>query len=162
MFYPTTRACDELVYKQGVGRKIVLQITTTPLINTETILGVPSEAARQIAVIKKHYQAHDWHRVESYLQADPLSAQLLVEAERHLPRVFGDSVEVFLDVTPDPSGIDHPFLYARIRTGEPRREVSKKLHRFDEEWWLDAGAGVDARLEFTVATPPAGEQAVAV
>ena len=135
---------------------------TTHSTNTEKALGVPSDVARQIAVIKKHYQANDWHRLESYLQTDPYSADLLVEAERHIQRVFGEGVEVFLDVTPDPSGIDHPFLYARIRTGESRREVSKKLHRFDEEWWLDAGASVDARLEFTVAAQPAEEKAVGV
>lgn len=56
-------------------------------------------------------------------------------------------------MTPDPSGADHPFLYARILTTETRREASRKLRLFDEEWWLDAGSRVDARLEFTVSTP---------
>ncbi len=54
-------------------------------------------------------------------------------------------------MTADPTGVDRPFLYARIRTGESRRNVSEKHYRVDDEWWLDASAGSYVHLEFAVA-----------
>jgi len=116
---------------------------------------------QQVAVIKQHYQANDWDRVEKSFQADPSAVGLLVEAEPHIRRVFGEGVEVLLDMTPDASGSDHPFLYARIWAGEARLEVSRKLRRFDERWWLDAGKG-DAWLESAITTQPFEEAAVAI
>ena len=133
-----------------------------PLTNAAPTSDALAAVTEHIAIIKQNYRASDWQRVERYLQDDPLSAGLLVEAKRHIKGVFGGAVEVFLDVTPDPSGADHPFLYARILTTETRREASRKLRLFDEEWWLDAGSRVDARLEFTVSTPIVEGTAVAI
>lgn len=133
-----------------------------PSINATPTSDAFADVTERVKVIKQRYQATDWQRVERYLQDDPLSAELLVEAKRHIQRVFGGSAEVFLDVTPDPTGVDHPFLYARIQTGEARHEVSRKLRQFDEEWWLDVVTQGDARLEFAAATRPLEEAAVAI
>lgn len=124
--------------------------SVAPSASPESVLSASSGMTSQLAAIRALYQAEDWQAVEYYLRSDPASARLLVEAETHLYRVFGTSVQVLLDITPDPVGVDLPFLYARIRTGEPRRKVSVKLHRLNDEWWLDASAGSDARLEFAI------------
>lgn len=98
-----------------------------PLTNAAPTSDALAAVTEHIAIIKQNYRASDWQRVERYLQADPPSMELLLEAKRHIKGVFGGAVEVFLDVTPDPSGADHPFLYARILTTETRREASRKL-----------------------------------
>ncbi len=136
--------------------------TTAPSADSAVVPAAPSDLIKHITVIKQQYKANDWHCVESYLQADLSSADLLVEATRHLRRIFGEGAQVLLDITRDPTGVDHPFLYARVWTGEKRHEVSRKLHQFDEEWWLEASARVDARLEFAIAAQPIEEKAVAI
>ena len=108
--------------------------------NAVPISGVLTDVTEQVAVIKQRHRATDLQRVERHLQSDSLSAELLVEAERHIQRVFSGGVSVLLDVTSDSSGIDRPFPYARIQTSETWSKVSQKFLQFNEEWWLGAGS----------------------
>lgn len=63
-----------------------------PLTNAAPTSDALVAVTEHIAIIKQNYRASDWQRVERYLQADPPSMEMLLEAERHIKGVFGGAV----------------------------------------------------------------------
>ncbi len=90
-------------------------------------------------------------RVESYLDAYPFLASLMMAVRTKIQEYFG-SVDIALEVCRDPDapGAEQLFVLIRIppdHQGPDGVEAAlDRLRRFDDEWWLEASPEAQGRL----------------
>ena len=85
--------------------------------------------------------------VEGLTDEIPQLVPLLLEVRAQVVRFFGPDVPVVLELVQNPEAADAlPELFAYIQTRLPVPEAKARLEKLDEQWWLDALARGDGRL----------------
>ena len=114
--------------------------------NTQTTAGVDSEILSLEAV----YCFRDRATIVSFLREHLFLIDLLTEATGEIREHFGRqaqlALEVFRDVD-DPSAAE---LLVWIRTNLEPGVARRELDRFDEDWWLEASARSDTRMNIAL------------
>ena len=75
--------------------------------------------------------------------------EILFEAGEQIRRIFGEVVNLSLELHHDPEE-DFEGLFIIIKTNLSPEESLDLLDKFDEEWWLDVDASISKKLEVTV------------
>jgi hypothetical protein len=94
------------------------------------------------------YRATD--DVFDFLNENSLLVDILNEAAPKLQNVFGDQVEVELELFSDPESPIDNELFARVLTRLRAGEALDLLDRFDDEWWLDESPKARCLLNFAL------------
>ena len=131
-------------------------LTIGGLAGTEVCIdegGTPATKTPEAAVknIGQFYDMADPPAVERFLRDHPAVVELLIEACRHLDLAFGPAPEMRLELVWDPEDGGEPELFAYVRTTLEVEEALARLHKFDEEWFLDHVHKVAGQLEFSIA-----------
>lgn len=93
--------------------------------------------------------------IASFLEAHPFLVPLLIEARPVIAHHFPD-VPVVLELVSEPDIEDEEeaaaltVLFALIEMDLPLQEARRRLHLFDQGWWLARARRADCRLEFDV------------
>jgi hypothetical protein len=73
----------------------------------------------------------------AFLERYPAVAPLLHEVRSNIRRFFGE-VQVRLDMSYDLEWPEEgPELFANIQTALSPMEALDRLHKFDDEWWIE-------------------------
>ncbi len=100
--------------------------------------------------LQKAFEAEDWNGVQSFIQARPQLATLLLEAKSLIQKIFGPDVLVRLNVVPDYEDNAEFLLFADIQTHDSALVAFDKMNLFESEWWLDAAPKAEGLLHFSV------------
>jgi len=88
--------------------------------------------------------------VGRFLHTHPQLIEVLLEASVYLQKHFGPDPQVTLEVVSDPEVEGVEELFAYILTSLPVNEALARLHRLDEEWFLDQLDRVGGRFNFNL------------
>ncbi|CAA9572918.1 MAG: hypothetical protein AVDCRST_MAG33-2725 [uncultured Thermomicrobiales bacterium] len=100
------------------------------------------------AIVNAAYDVQD-ERVFDIVAAHPRVAALLDEIVVRTPQYFPEASGLVIRSQNDPEDGSLSW-YVVIRVTDPADVATTQLHRFDHEWWLDAGAMVDPELIVTI------------
>lgn len=101
-------------------------------------------------VLEEMYSFRHATVVRRFLQIHPHLVKLLIDAYPYLLELFGPDPEVALEVVSDPEVEDWDQLFAYICTPLPVNEALARLHRLDEEWFLDQLDRVNDLFNFSL------------
>ncbi len=104
----------------------------------------------RLHVLEETYSFRDATVVRRFLQIHPHLVKLLLDAYPYLLELFGPDPEVALEVVSDPEVADWDQLFAYICTPLPVNEALARLHRLDEEWFLDQLDRADDLFNFNL------------
>lgn len=121
-------APDVIIYWHEVGAATTL----TPSYHFELL--------EQLYTFRRPEEVHRFVRADAFLVA------LLLDAYFQIAKHFGPQPYVILEVITDPEAENYSELFAFIRTSLPPDQALHKLHRFDDEWWLDEAARAEGKL----------------
>jgi hypothetical protein len=85
--------------------------------------------------LKTKYSSTDWASVNAYLDENPGTRNILIEASDRIHGYF-PGASLHLEVSTDPEGVDPDELRLSIATDIPPKEARMRLRNFDYEWWL--------------------------
>ncbi len=86
--------------------------------------------------------------IVAFVRAHPEVVAPLLDAVAVVPRYFGSSRPVALEMERNRDAHDHTMLLALIQTDQDIAAALISLDKFGEEWWLDALPRTGAKLVF--------------
>lgn len=95
--------------------------------------GVPAEELRHPKSIDIFRRPEE---VPRFLESNPSLSPLLAEAHEKIEENFESRPEVVLEVVRDPEIRGPIQMFAYVVTGLTPKEASRRLQRFDREWFL--------------------------
>jgi len=101
-------------------------------------------------LIEKNFELKNKEKVKSFLQKNQFLLSLVLEAEKKIKNIFGADARLRLEVVEDPESVDEEELFAVVRTTRSEADASERLHRLDEEWWLEASRQTRCKLNIDV------------
>jgi hypothetical protein len=117
----------------------------TDLAQSSVVEDVDSSSS-WLARLEGHYAFKEPEEVINFLQEHPYLFELLEEAYDKIKEYYGPDTHAFLEITPDYEGEGLRELFVRIETSLPVKEALSILDRLDEEWWFDASARAQGRM----------------
>lgn len=91
----------------------------------------------EMAQLKRIYHFTNPAEAGRFLRAHDELIPYLLEADKHIKRVFGENiVDVCLEYASDPEE-DYEGLFVIVKTNLSSEESLDLLDKFDEEWFLD-------------------------
>ena len=90
------------------------------------------------------------NEVINFLREHPYLFELLEEAHDKIKEYYDEDTHAFLEITSDYEGEGFRELFVRIETSLPVKEALSILDRFDEEWWFDASARAQGRMNIVL------------
>lgn len=132
---------------------LVETLTIGGLAGTEVSIderGTPATKTPEAAVknIGQFYDMADPPAVERFLGDHPVVAKVLLEAWAQLVADFGPAPQACLELVTDPEDDGGPELFAYIRTTLDVEDALARLHKFDQEFFLDRLHRVAGDLNF--------------
>jgi len=107
------------------------------LLPAEEDFSTPQEQVEWIASLKRIYHFTNPAEAERFLLEHDELIPYLLEADKHIKRVFGENiVDVCLEHASDPEE-DYEGLFVIVKTNLSSEESLDLLDKFDEEWFLD-------------------------
>ena len=110
--------------------------------NLETPQLTPSELAETLLA---QFELRSGQQVSQYLGQYPFLLPLILEAEARIKSLFNPETKTALEVTADPSD-GSTQLYLVIPTKLPAVTAYELFERLEREWWLEASARAQFRL----------------
>ncbi len=102
---------------------------------TET--SITLQPQRLLKELENFYTFSNQKEIKFFLSANYKLMEILLEAYKHIKRIFGEKVvEVTLEYDRDPEE-DFEGLFVIVSTNLSPEESLDLLDRFDEEWFLD-------------------------
>jgi hypothetical protein len=99
--------------------------------------------------LERDYQISDEQEILAFLERYPAAAALLFDIRISIRRFFGED-PVRLDMFYDPEWPeDGPKLVVNIKTPAGPMEALDRIHRFDDEWWIEKHKDIDVPLLVT-------------
>jgi hypothetical protein len=97
----------------------------------------------------RDYQLGNEADILTFLERYPAIAPLLFDIRSNIRRFFGDD-PVRLEMFYDPEWPeDGPKLVVDIQTCADPMEALDRIHKFDDEWWIQKYKDIDAPLLVT-------------
>lgn len=109
-----------------------------------------TDAEPELDRMRVGYSVRDPDRVSEFLKAHPFLLPLLGDARPKIAECFGLHTDVWLEVVSDPEAPDTAEFFGYIRTALPPDEASRRLRRFDREWFIRALRQARGALNFDV------------
>ncbi len=109
-----------------------------------------TQSIESLDILVELYAWEDDALVRRLLVEHPETQDPLIHAASLVPRYFGPSARLSLDVDHDREGSGPPTLAATIHTSQLPAEALASLDQFDDDWWLDAMVDVHRHLSFGV------------
>lgn len=105
--------------------------------------------SKEIELLEVFYPFANPNEVRDFLWANKYLIEVLFEAHKQIKRVFGQGVNIHLELHRDP---DENFeeLFVVIETDLSPKLSLDLLDRFDEEWFLDIADKTEGKLNVTV------------
>jgi len=104
----------------------------------------------RLYMLEEMYSLRDATAVRRFLQTYPHVVKVLLDAYPYLLKHFGPDSQVTLEVVSDPEVADWDQLFAYICTPLPVNEALARLHKLDEEWFLDQLDRIDDLFNFNL------------
>jgi len=107
------------------------------LLRPEGDFSSPQEHVEWIALLKRIYHFTNPAEAERFLLEHDELIPYLLEADKHIKRVFGENiVDVCLEHASDPEE-DYEGLFVTVKTNLSPEESLDLSDKFDDEWFLD-------------------------
>jgi hypothetical protein len=107
-------------------------------------------ANTSLDLIEHQYLLPEQESVMRFLYLNPPVAELLIDAYAYLTDTFGPNPQITLQLEYLEEEAE-PILFGYIQTPYGVEESLRLLDQFDDEWFLEAGAGLEEKLEFNLA-----------
>lgn len=97
------------------------------------------------------YQFNDPQPVSGFLRRHPFLVNLLIDAWPRIQSCFGSDAQAALELFKDPEEVNgEGKLFVLVQTSLPANEALNRLEKLDQDWWLDATARSQGRLNIDV------------
>lgn len=106
--------------------------------------------SQRLYQLEEIYSLRNAAAIQRFLHAYPQLVEILLEACVYLQEHFGPDPQVTLEVVSDPEVEGVEELFAYILTSLPVHEALARLHRLDEEWFLDQLDRVGGQFNFNL------------
>lgn len=111
------------------------------------------ETEAKLRRLQGFYTLTNAEEVRRFLREHPDAANVMIEAQPHIERIFGPDTRVVLEVTFDPDSENlraSEELFGNIQTSRPVEEALDQLSKFDDEWFLAQLTRASGRLNFNL------------
>jgi len=105
--------------------------------------------AKDIELLGRMYTFSNPIEVKEFLLTHDYLINPLFEAHKHIREIFGESVEICLEIHRDPEE-DFEGLFIVVKTNLSLSQSLELLDEFDEEWWLDVDYEIRKTLEVDI------------
>jgi len=107
------------------------------LLPAEEDFSPPQEDVEEMALLKRIYHFTNPAEAERFLLEHDELIPYLLEADKHIKRVFGENiVDVCLEHASDPEE-DYEGLFVIVKTNLSPEESLDLLDKLDDDWFLD-------------------------
>jgi hypothetical protein len=120
--------------------------------NEQTTAYITSSQARAENESGSWISYRNQENVKTYLARHPEIVDFLTTAYPSLVRIFGNSVEIVLEVLHFPERNASDELVGWIQSSDEVEIGLQKLEQFEEAWFLDHMAKIDHRFNFNIET----------
>jgi hypothetical protein len=109
------------------------------------------KVASAIELVRSQYKFRQDSAVRAFVAAHSFLVPILLEAPEQIRRVFGDTVQLELQIESEPDAeSDTEELFLLILSSGDFNESRQKLRELDRRWWLAASSPACCRMNIDV------------